>query len=386
MARSSARLRVTPTGARVLASCVALVLIGWISGYVEFVTIGAVGLVVVLVAVGWPRIVSPITFERIEVPRLVARGENVTLTITASSARATSATTVIDQLAGSAIPIRLPPLRPDAPIVVRYRLQALRRGVHQLGPLLEERSDPLQIVTRTREQDIVEEVLVHPVVHNLSVRESFRRRQQSRSRVSSISDDPLADFRSLREYQVGDDERLVHWPTVARTGTLMVRDHFELRRTTRSVYLETLSSSVVPAAFEEIVEIAASIVCESVSVGMGGVARTRDRANPGPRTPIRHRAQALELFSRVERTDEDDTLTTAQLGLGRDLSDEVVLVAGAASPLITQLVKSRSMARRLIVVRLVDYVGQHKRLPVECLDVTNAFDFVRAWRARGAER
>lgn len=386
MARGSSRLRVTPMGARLLASCVVLVAIGLVSGYVEFVVVGTAGLLLAAVAVVWPRMASSVTFERIEVPHLVCRGDDLTLTISARSTRVSSPTTVIDQLAGSAIPIRLPSLRPDVPILVRYRMRALRRGVHELGPLLEERTDPLQIITRTRPKDVVSEVLVHPVVHDLSVRDGVRRRQQSQSRVSNISDDPLADFRSLREYVPGDDERLVHWPTVARTGTLMVRDHFELRRTTRSIYLETLGSSIAPVAFEEMVEIAASIVCESLAVGFGSLVRTRDKANPGPRTPIRHRAQALELFSRVTLTDEAQTLTTAQLGIGRDLSDEVVLVAGGASPLITQFANSRSVARRLVVVRLVDRPGQYARLPVECVDVNGAFEFVRAWRSRGAGR
>ena len=41
---------------------------------------------------------------------------------------------------------------------------------------------------------------------------------------------------------VGDDPRLVHWPTSARMGTLMIREHVELRRPEFTVLLDAADS------------------------------------------------------------------------------------------------------------------------------------------------
>jgi uncharacterized protein (DUF58 family) len=380
---SATRLRVRPNGIAVIAASIALVALSVATGYVELALIAIVGLIIVGLALLWPRVTSPIAFERIDAPRLVSRGDEMAILLSASVTRTSPPTSIIDQLSGFSVPIALPEIRADVAVLVRYRIRALRRGVHQLGPLLEERSDPLALVTRTVQHDVIDEVLVHPVIHRLGLTETGSLLRQSRARVARLSDDPLADFRSLREYVVGDDERLVHWPTVARTGTLMVRDHFELRRTTRTVILETLDRTATDGLFEEAVEIAASIVCESLSRDIVVTARTRDRGAPGRTTAVHHRIDALELFTRVRRTDIDDTVTAAKMQLGRDPSDQIFLVAGAASPLIGQLAASRSIRRRLVVIRLDDGSAPMRPLPIRCTDVASAEEFVGSWN-RGA--
>jgi len=206
--------------------------------------------------------------------------------------------------------------------------------------------------------------------------------RQARAIVPRFSEDPLADFRSLREYVVGDDSRLVHWASTAKTGSLMVRDHFELRRTTRCVVLETLDRSVTDALFEDAVEIATSIVCESLEQELQVVMRSRDKHNPGRVAFVRHRQEALELFTRVQRTTPDDTLPAAQLRLQGDAGDQIFLVAGANSPLLTELVSNVLIARRLIVIRLDDGSAPLRRLPVRHSDVTSAEQFAARWNQR----
>ena len=373
------RLRPTRSGASVVAASLTLIALGSVSGYVELSLLGVVGLALFAVALVWPRVTSAITFERLDVPRLVGRGDVIAITLVASALRTSAPATIIDQLAGLSVPIALPEIHSHSPITVRYRIRAMRRGVHQLGPLLEERTDPLDMVTSTVRHDVIEEVLVHPVVHRLGLSDNGVQLRQTRARITRVSDDPLADFRSLREYVYGDDERLIHWPTVAKTGTLMVRDHFDVRRTTRAVLLETLDRTATEALFEETVEIAASIVCESISKNINVVARTRDSAAPGRPALVASRIEALELFSRVTRTVADHTVPAGRMATRREQSDIIFLVAGAASPLIARMAGASAIARRLVVVRLIDGSAPAPRLPVRCLDVSSAVEFVQRW-------
>jgi uncharacterized protein (DUF58 family) len=373
------QLRLTSHGAGVLGACAGLIVIAVVSGYAEFAALGVAGLLVVLIAFMWPRVTSAVHLERVDVPRMIGRGDTMRIVLTASSDRATPPVTVIDQFAGVTVPIDLPGQRAGMVTRATYDVMALRRGAHELGPLLEERHDPFGLVTRTAEHDVRDEVLVHPKVHPLWLVDRGSRMHESKARVPRFSDDPLADFRSLREYVVGDDERLVHWPTFARTGTLMVRDHFELRRTSRTVVVETLDLAGSDAQFEDAVEIAASLVCESLERSITVTLRTRDGGAAGSPTPVRHRTHALELLSRVRRTTIAETLPAARLRLARNDSDQIFVIGGGGSPLPTQLSSASTLAKRLAVVRLTDGTQELPKVPVRCVDITTVEQFVQKW-------
>jgi uncharacterized protein (DUF58 family) len=377
----TAQLRLTRSGTGLAVGVVVLAAVAAISGYREFLLLAAVGALALIVAMISPRVSSPMTLKRFDVPKFVARGADVSISLSASAQRPIPPTRVLDQLADFSIPINLPHLSAKKSTVARYTIQARRRGVHQIGPLLEERTDPLALATRSVSHAVMNEIFVHPVVHRLRLPEGFSQARQARATTPRFSEDPLADFRSLREYVVGDDARLVHWASTAKTGALMVRDHFELRRTTRCVVLETLDTSADEGAFEEAVEIAVSIVCESLEQNIQVVARTRDHDSPGKATPIRHREDALELFTRVNRSSEEMTLPPAQLRVTGDRFDQVFLVGGANSPLVRHLVGASWASGRLTIIRIHHGSGTAPKLPVRTVDVSNAEQFVAQWNA-----
>ncbi len=377
MNRSVSRLN--RNGTAVLVAAVLLVALGIVTGYREFVVLALVAAMVLAAAVLVPRVTSPIEFRRIDTPKFVPRGAMLTIRLEAESDRPAPPTRVIDQLAGASVPIDLPEIDPTLTTVVTYRLQALRRGAHLVGPLLEERTDPFGLAVRTVEHDVTEEILVHPTIHPLRLPESGNRQRQTRATVMRFSEDPLADFRSLREYVVGDDSRLVHWASSAKTGTLMVRDHFELRRTTRCVILDTVDRAMTDLLFEDAVEIAASLTCESLERNIPVVAKTRDPHAPGRARHLRERQEALELFTRVQRTTLDDTLSVGQLKLTTDPGDQIFVVAGAASPLINQMAGTPAFTQRLHVVRLHDRSVPLGQLTVRHTDVVSAEQFARRW-------
>jgi uncharacterized protein (DUF58 family) len=371
--------RLNRNGTAVLVAAVLLVALGIVTGYREFVVLALVAAMVLAAAVLVPRVTSPIEFRRIDTPKFVPRGAMLTIRLEAESDRPAPPTRVIDQLAGASVPIDLPEIDPTLTTVVTYRLQALRRGAHLVGPLLEERTDPFGLAVRTVEHDVTEEILVHPTIHPLRLPESGNRQRQTRATVMRFSEDPLADFRSLREYVVGDDSRLVHWASSAKTGTLMVRDHFELRRTTRCVILDTVDRAMTDLLFEDAVEIAASLTCESLERNIPVVAKTRDPHAPGRARHLRERQEALELFTRVQRTTLDDTLSVGQLKLTTDPGDQIFVVAGAASPLINQMAGTPAFTQRLHVVRLHDRSVPLGQLTVRHTDVVSAEQFARRW-------
>ena len=377
MSRSASRLN--RNGTAVLVSAVALAALGLVTGYREFLVLAFVAAMVLVSCVLVPRVTSPIEFRRVDTPKFVPRGAMVNITLEANADRPAPPTRVIDQLAGHAVPIDLPEIDPTLSTIVTYRLQALRRGAHRVGPLLEERTDPFGLAVRTVEHDVTDEILVHPTIHSLRLPESGNRMRQTRATVMRFSEDPLADFRSLREYVVGDDSRLVHWASTAKTGTLMVRDHFELRRTTRCVILDTVDRSVTDLLFEDAVEIAASLVCESLERNIPVVAKTRDPHAPGRSRALRDRQEALELFTRVQRTPLDGTLAVGQLKLTTDPGDQIFLVAGAASPLIGQMAATAAFTQRLHVIRMHDRSAPLPRLTVRHTDTTSAEQFSRRW-------
>jgi len=383
---ATARTRLGPTGSRVLVGAVLVGGLGFWVGYVELVAIGLCGLLAVALAVVVPRAGSPMRFHRHHLTRLVQRGATIQVSLEAEADRATPPVKLIDQLAGATVVVDCPQVAPGHPAVMRYRLRALRRGAYRIGPVLEERTDPFGLVTRTVRHDVFDEILVHPVVHSLELSSGGSRMRQARAIIPRFSEDPLADFRSLREYVTGDDARLVHWTSTAKTGTLMVRDHFELRRTARMVILETLDRTITDSKFEEAVEIAASLVCSSLSDDITVIARTRDRAVPGHHGAVRTREEALELFSRVTRTPADHTVPVSGLRMGTDAADQIFVVTGPSSPFLHQMMTQHLLSSRLVVIRVHEQGDRLPRLPVRHVDVTSAEQLLARWHRRRAVR
>lgn len=380
------RFRLSGAGSAVLAGSVVLGVVAMLSGYSELLAIALAGVLLLACSFAITRLTSPLTFVRTETPRLVARGDRVRIALEASADRTVPPCRLVDQLGGVAVPIDMPEIVPDEPATIRYSIEARRRGAHRLGPLLEERTDPFQLTVRALSHDVVDEVLVHPRIHRLRMADESGVMRQLQSSSLRFGAEPLADFRSLRDYVVGDDPRLVHWPSTAKTGSLVVRDQYEPRRSSRCVVLDTLDQAMSVNMFEEAVEIAASLVCASLDRGLRIVARTRDRAHPGRSAPLMERNAALELYARVRRTSATDTVGVPSLRLTTDTADQVIVVAAMGSPLVTQIAAIGRLASRLLIVRVDDGTVPRTRLRTATIDVATAEEFGRRWNYLRAAR
>lgn len=112
-----------------------------------------------------------------------------------------------------------------------YQLLLKKRGVYEFGPVRVTTRFPLGLVERGNRFELIDELFVYPRTGHLTA--TWRRLlQNSTELVSDVRTmaGPFNDEMSnIREYRQGDDPRMIHWRTSARTTELMVCEYEESR-------------------------------------------------------------------------------------------------------------------------------------------------------------
>ncbi|NHA01484.1 DUF58 domain-containing protein [Nocardioides sp. W3-2-3] len=127
---------------------------------------------------------------------------------------------VADQVDGRRVPVALP--RGAGDTGVGYDIPTSRRGLVDVGPLHVRRSGLTGMASRSAEAGDVLQVRVLPRRIPLAGMAPGHRRAVNAG--GDAIEHGGTDLVGLHEYTVGDDLRRLHWPTSARTGTLMVRE------------------------------------------------------------------------------------------------------------------------------------------------------------------
>ncbi len=122
-----------------------------------------------------------------------------------------------------------PSSRPSPATRESFRLPAMPRGVHVVGPVTYEKTDPVGLVRGGSRSASRVELLVAPRVTDLSVFAGGLTNDLDGATSQQLSMSDLA-FHALREYVPGDDLRHVHWRSSAKAGELLVRQYHETRR------------------------------------------------------------------------------------------------------------------------------------------------------------
>jgi uncharacterized protein (DUF58 family) len=145
---------------------------------------------------------------------------------------------------------------------VAYSVVPQARGRYPLGPLSVDVTDAFGMARQRLRFDLRDEVVVTPEIEDLasgvdpSTGPSFgAARARQLLRVGE-------EYFTMRQYQHGDDLRRLHWPSVARTGELMIRQDEATRRANGLVFLDQRRAAVGQvrgAAFERAVSAAASV-------------------------------------------------------------------------------------------------------------------------------
>jgi uncharacterized protein (DUF58 family) len=145
---------------------------------------------------------------------------------------------------------------------VSYSIVCRQRGRYHIGPLTINVSDPFDLARTRLQTEGSNDLVVYPQVEDLDARPMVSQGAGSGESAVRHLHRTAADFYTMREYVTGDDLRRIHWPSVAKTSQLMIRQDESTRRSSATVFidnrLEILGASGSPS-FERAVSVAGSV-------------------------------------------------------------------------------------------------------------------------------
>jgi uncharacterized protein (DUF58 family) len=259
---------VTPLGWVVLALVPATLAFGYTLGWVELVVVGWATAVLAVIAVVYLVGRSPFEVSLELRHRRVVVGDPAggAVTLRNPTGRRVLGATVEIPVGVGLAELAMPSLKPGASFTNDFAIPTLRRGVIPVGPVRTVRADPIGLVRRELIWTQAQELVVHPrTVGVPSTSTGLIRDLEGRPTRDLTSSDVA--FHALREYQTGDERRYIHWKSTAKTGTYMVR---QFEQTRRSHLVVALSLATSDYATEEEFELAVSVA------GSLGVRAIRD--------------------------------------------------------------------------------------------------------------
>lgn len=365
----------------------ALVALGAVLVWPALVVLGSGVLVVVAVALGWVLRPPALQIERQIHPDRVPKGAPALVYLdVANTARVKVPVTVaLQPYGGTTVRVVLPELRGGERGVRTYRLPTSRRGVFALGALEVARSDPFELLRVVRRFGEPTELWVCPRILPLVPLPSGVTRNVEGPSSDTAPEGDIT-FHRLREYVTGDDLRMIHWKSTARTGRLMVRHNIDTSQP-YTVVLFDLDPAVYSAeTFETAADVAASVVVTSAR----GNAAVQLCLGTGERVGGPRERSVRPLVDRLTTVDADvaSDLGRELIGLRRHRGGTaLVVVTGAArSEMLPALSALRSRFRRVVLVPVGDTTVAARVPGVTVLGAGDADRFVAAWNMEAGHR
>ena len=321
---------VTPLGWTLLAVIPLALGFGYGLGWLELVIVGFASIGLVVIAVIYLVGRNALTIElRVAHSRVVV-GESAIGTVIAGNPgrpRTFGITVEIPVGTGLAEAV-LPGLRRGATFAHDFVIPTQRRGVVSVGPVRTVRADPVGLVRRELIWTQVAELFVHPRTIGIPSLSTGMIRDLEGNPTRDLSTNDVS-FHALREYVPGDERRNIHWKSTARTGTYMVRQFEETRRSHLVIALSLASGDY---ASDEEFELAVSVA------GSLGVRAIRDARTvsvvASERTPqfAKRKVYAVRMLSTVSRSRLLDDLALVEHAESALSIADVARVTGDQSP------------------------------------------------------
>ncbi|MGH8860892.1 MAG: DUF58 domain-containing protein, partial [Jatrophihabitantaceae bacterium] len=294
---------------------------------------------------------SALSIDRAIQPPRVPKGSPAIAVLTfANKGRHTVGVTVANQPFGDAL-VRtvIPKLRRGERGLRTYRLPTWQRGIFDVGPVEVTRRDAFELFRRSRRYGDIERIWVYPRVLDFRALPTGNTRHLE-GPSSDLSPQGNITFHRLRDYVVGDDLRLVHWRSSARTGKLVVKHNVDTSQPYTVVLLDQRPGRYTAESFESAVDVAASVlVAGSANKAPVELRLTDGTAIGGPR--IRDVTPLIDHLTGVQ-PDGDGELRTQLLALRRARGGtSLVVVTGVLDPDDLPFVAAlRRRFERLVVV------------------------------------
>ena len=344
-----------PTGrgwAAVGVSAALLVL--WIGfGEVELMTTAVFLLAAVIVGVGFVRMAPPsLTISRRIYPAQSHEGDTVAIEVEMTSSRRLRNLYIEDTVHGLGVARFAAAATPAIPAVARYEVHCRARGVFSVGPAEAAILDPFGLSERRFRAGGTDRLTVYPRIEPLVGLPAVRGLDPAQQSIRpTFAPHGGEDFFTLREYQVGDDLRRVHWPSSAKRDSLVIKQ-LEIPWQARALVLLDVRAERYPAAgaFEQAVRGAASTVSHLHRAAFTPELWTTERA--GPRTGNRYQ-QAMDALATVQpAANLDHRRTVARLRRKGAGGGVLVYVTGVPDEgsLATFQVLAGAFARSIVLI------------------------------------
>lgn len=259
---------ITPLGWSTAGVVVAAFVFGYAAGWAEAVVVAWTGLVLILLAMLY--LIGRNAYDvRLTMPsnRVIVGEKAPGEVIVANRTRRRLSGVRIEVPVGFGLAeFAIPGLPQGGVHQDVFLVPTSRRGVIPIGPLRTVRADPVGLLRREVVWASALELFVHPrTIAIPSMSTGFIRDLEGTPTRDLTSSDVA--FHSLREYVPGDERRNIHWKSTAKTGSYMVRQYEETRR---SHLMVALSLAAGDYASEDEFELAVSVA------GSLGVRAIRD--------------------------------------------------------------------------------------------------------------
>jgi uncharacterized protein (DUF58 family) len=298
------------------------------------------------------------------------------------SRRSLAPIVIEQQLGDTPIHAVLPRLRPGEEGQRTYRLPTTRRGVYEIGPIELPRADPFGLCHTVQRLGQPQRIAVHPRLLRLRPLPTGASRNLE-GPSSDTSPQGTVTFHRLREYELGDDLRTVHWPSTARLGKLVVRHNVDTAQPYSVVLLDLDPGGYSAETFEEAVDVASSALV-SLAVDKAPVEL---RLTTGDHLGGPGRRETETLVDRLtEVTPDGRGSLAAELALLRRErgGTALVVVTGRLAPATLPTVATlRRRYDHVVVASLVRLSPPHHPYPgLTVLTAATADGLARAWNSR----
>jgi uncharacterized protein (DUF58 family) len=373
----------TRSGVVVAVAAVLLLGLGWLADYPELVVLALAGVAALVTAGAWMLLRPDLAVVRDVRPDRVTAGDAAmgVITVTNEARRRSPPILAVEAVAGHHLQVAVPSLGSGQSHRTSYPLPTERRGVYQVGPLTIGHTDPLRLMQVGQTYCTYSTLYVHPKLHMVEPVPTGRTRDMD-GPTSSFSQQGGVAFHSLREYEPGDDWRLIHWKSTARSGRTMVRHNVVPNQPRLMVVLDTNASAYSDSSFEHAVSAAASLAFAGIRGGFplelrttSGAAVATDRIGAGA-------LSVLDLLAAAERVKDDPGLSAIPRMISLDDSVALGVVTGQPDPATLSVLPA--VRRHFLMISLIQFADQFAAPPaalhgIVSLTVRRTEEFVAAW-------